>query len=90
MNLRILILCAAVLFLGTGLEPNVIAQSQSKTDQVEQSDQVDARTPIQMFDGKTLNGWDADPKFWSVEDGAITGRTTKAVSYTHLTLPTKA
>ena len=77
MNLRILILCAAVLFLGTGLEPNVIAQSQSKTDQVKQSDQVDARTPIQMFDGKTLNGWDADPKFWSVEDGAITGRTTK-------------
>ena len=32
---------------------------------------------IEMFDGKTLDGWDADPKFWSVEDGAITGRTTK-------------
>ena len=32
---------------------------------------------IQIFDGKTLNGWDGDPKFWSVEDGAITGRTTK-------------
>ena len=32
-------------------------------------------TPI--FDGKTLNGWDGDPKFWRVEDGALTGQTTK-------------
>ncbi|MBN2291749.1 MAG: DUF1080 domain-containing protein [Pirellulales bacterium] len=30
-----------------------------------------------LFDGKTLNGWDGDPKFWRVEDGAITGETTK-------------
>lgn len=29
-----------------------------------------------LFDGKTLEGWDGDPKFWSVEEGAITGRTT--------------
>jgi len=31
-----------------------------------------------IFDGKTLDGWDGDPKFWRVEDGAITGETTKA------------
>jgi len=30
-----------------------------------------------IFDGKTLKNWDGDPRFWSVEDGAITGRTTK-------------
>ncbi|MCA9020680.1 MAG: DUF1080 domain-containing protein, partial [Planctomycetaceae bacterium] len=29
-----------------------------------------------IFDGKTLDNWDGDPRFWSVEDGAITGRTT--------------
>ncbi len=29
-----------------------------------------------IFDGKTLKGWDGDPKFWSVQDGAITGTTT--------------
>jgi hypothetical protein len=29
-----------------------------------------------IFDGKTLKGWDGDPKFWSVRDGAITGQTT--------------
>jgi type 1 glutamine amidotransferase len=29
-----------------------------------------------IFDGKTLEGWDGDPRFWRVEDGAITGQTT--------------
>lgn len=28
-----------------------------------------------IFDGKTLTGWDADPAFWRVEGGAITGET---------------
>ncbi len=31
-----------------------------------------------IFDGKTLKGWNGDPTFWSVKDGAITGQTTKA------------
>ena len=26
-----------------------------------------------MFDGKTLTGWDCDPDFWRVTDGAIVG-----------------
>lgn len=30
-----------------------------------------------IFDGKTLEGWDGDPKLWRVEDGAIVGETTK-------------
>ena len=30
-----------------------------------------------IFDGKSLYGWDGDPKFWSVKDGAITGQTTQ-------------
>ena len=30
-----------------------------------------------IFDGKTLEGWDGKEQFWSVEDGAITGRTIK-------------
>ena len=32
-----------------------------------------AQTPI--FDGKTLQGWDGDPAFWRVENGAIVGET---------------
>ena len=31
---------------------------------------------VSLFDGKTLNGWDGDPRFWSVKDGALTGQTT--------------
>jgi type 1 glutamine amidotransferase len=30
-----------------------------------------------IFDGKSLDGWDGNPKFWSVKDGALTGQTTK-------------
>jgi len=30
-----------------------------------------------IFNGKDLSGWDGDPQFWSVEDGMITGQTTK-------------
>tara|TARA_R110002020_G_scaffold343323_1_gene557698 strand:+ start:1608 stop:2411 length:804 start_codon:yes stop_codon:yes gene_type:complete len=26
-----------------------------------------------IFDGKTLDGWEGDPVYWSVKDGAITG-----------------
>jgi len=31
----------------------------------------------ELFDGKSLEGWNGKPEFWSVEDGAITGQTTK-------------
>ena len=33
---------------------------------------------IQIFDGKTLNGWEGDPTYWRVEDGALTGEITPA------------
>ena len=29
-----------------------------------------------LFDGKTLDGWNGDPGLWSVQDGPITGETT--------------
>ncbi len=29
-----------------------------------------------LFDGKTLEGWSGNEKFWSVKDGCITGQTT--------------
>ena len=32
--------------------------------------------PIHPFDGKTLDGWDGDRSFWSVQDGAIVGKST--------------
>jgi type 1 glutamine amidotransferase len=38
------------------------------------ADGEDGFQPI--FNGKNLDGWDGDSKFWSVQDGAITGQTT--------------
>ncbi len=35
-----------------------------------------------LFDGQTLRGWDGDTTIWSVEDGAITGRTTSDTQLT--------
>lgn len=34
---------------------------------------------IQLFNGKDLDGWEGNMKLWSVEDGEIVGRNTKAV-----------
>lgn len=31
-----------------------------------------------IFDGKSLAGWDADPKYWRVEDGVLIGEVTPA------------
>ena len=46
--------------------------------------QSDRPTPVEgdepgfqpIFDGKTLAGWDGDPKYWRVEGGAIVGEIT--------------
>ena len=37
---------------------------------------VDEEGFTSIFDGKSLDGWVGDPKLWSVEDDAITGKTT--------------
>ena len=40
--------------------------------------------PISLFDGKTLDGWDYDPKIWRVEEGIITGgSTTEKIKENH-------
>lgn len=38
---------------------------------------------VSIFNGVDLTGWSGDPKVWSVEDGAITGRTGGGVSLKH-------
>jgi hypothetical protein len=50
----------------------------------EAGEAINALTPAEgaegfelLFDGKTLSGWDGDPRFWSVEDGALVGKTTQ-------------
>ena len=43
---------------------------QPKTEETEEGGFVS------LFDGKTLENWDGNPKFWSVKDGTISGQTT--------------
>ncbi|MDB6072050.1 MAG: hypothetical protein JWL81_3221 [Verrucomicrobiales bacterium] len=38
-----------------------------------------AQEPMPLFNGKNLDGWDGDSRFWKVEDGCITGQTTAEV-----------
>jgi hypothetical protein len=38
-----------------------------------------------LFNGKSLEGWSGDEKFWSVKDGTITGQTTKENAAPHNT-----
>jgi hypothetical protein len=45
-----------------GLPQLVVAQEPAKA--------------VSLFDGKTLDGWDGDPRFWSAKDGVICGQTT--------------
>ncbi len=39
----------------------------------------------QLFNGKDLTGWSGDPKFWSVEDGALTAQSTAENKVPHNT-----
>ena len=38
-----------------------------------------------LFDGRTLEGWEGDERFWRVEDGAIVGQTTEQNQAEHNT-----
>lgn len=35
--------------------------------------------PIYLFDGTTLDGWDGEPTYWSVQNGAIVGSNSEKV-----------
>ena len=35
---------------------------------------------ISLFDGKSLDGWEFDPVYWSVKEGAIVGEITAVIS----------
>jgi hypothetical protein len=39
-------------------------------------DMKDHEGYVSLFEGKTLKGWDGNPKFWRVEEGAIVGEST--------------
>ena len=81
-----------VLQYGTGAAPpSVLAQQQPPATNAQQPPKPGGRLAftepapfdfndhdgyVSLFDGVSLKGWDGNPKFWRVEDGAITGEST--------------
>ncbi|MFT3869944.1 MAG: DUF1080 domain-containing protein [Nibricoccus sp.] len=63
-------LIALAISLGIAL-PFALAQSQSATIAPSPDDGF-----ITIFDGQSLNGWEGDPKYWRVENGALVGEVT--------------
>jgi hypothetical protein len=62
----IIVLIGAVLF---GLAKN----AESRALQTASSEEMGFE---RIFDGKTLKGWEGDPKYWRVENGALVGEVT--------------
>ena len=66
--------------------PNAdLAKADAAKPGFESARRDEQKVPIQadwitLFDGKTLGGWDGDPRVWSVQDGAITGKTTEEIA----------
>ena len=46
---------------------------------------LSAAEETKLFNGTDLTGWEGDPKFWSVQDGAITGASTPENAVPHNT-----
>ena len=80
------IVLAMVLGLGASLQIGADAAQPSAAGQggvmvfTEPSplDFGDHQGYVSLFDGKSLKGWDGNPKFWRVEGGAIVGESTPA------------
>jgi hypothetical protein len=66
--------CTAILLL---IAADFAIVIQASGQQVYPTPAVQDEAGFQLiFDGKTLNGWDGDPKYWRVENGCLVGEIT--------------
>ena len=63
----IIVLIGVVLLFG---------QAQIRESSARQTASTEAAGFERIFDGKTLKGWEGDPKYWRVENGALVGEIT--------------
>jgi hypothetical protein len=75
-------MCAAVLVIGAvvahaghGLQTTTYVPKQSDRPEPVTGDEPGFTS---IFDGKTLQGWEGNPTYWRVENGALTGEITPA------------
>jgi len=78
---KYLILCFTLIGISTFAQQTPVSKPAPKTggmsftepDSMDFNDRVGY---VSLFDGKSLKGWDGNPKFWRVEDGSIVGEST--------------
>jgi hypothetical protein len=79
--------CAVLLSPGLGSDGLQAQQGRAAAQQVRTlpyaHDDVEGFTKI--FDGTALGGWDGDPRFWQVDNGAIVGVSTPQTPLEHNT-----
>lgn len=63
----------------------LMARPGSAQQTADSPENPDAAGPVELFDGKTLQGWSGDPQYWSVEDGVIVGQTREGQQLPHNT-----
>jgi hypothetical protein len=73
MTFAIVALAAAALAAQQGTQPPA---QQFRGPQIDPLAMDDHQGFESIFDGKSMNGWDGDPQFWRVENGALVGETT--------------
>ena len=64
--------------LGASLEVGADGGSAVVFSEPSPLDFGDHQGYLPLFDGVSLKGWDGNPKFWRVENGAIVGESTPA------------
>lgn len=66
--------------LAVGLVDNSIARAQEKSSkpavEAPQAAPPESSDLTSIFNGESLEGWDGDPRLWSVRDGVVHGETT--------------
>jgi hypothetical protein len=76
----VLLTCCATILL-----PAAILCKAPPLRAAELSEVSDEAGFVSIFNGKDLNGWDGDPRLWSVRDGVIRGETTQEKPAPHNT-----
>jgi hypothetical protein len=64
---------------GDGLQDIVVGSKKGCHVSVARKVTLDAEGFEPLFDGKSLQGWDADAKYWRVENGVVIGESTTAM-----------
>ncbi|PKA99758.1 uncharacterized protein DUF1080 [Flavobacteriaceae bacterium MAR_2009_75] len=75
-NYRNLAACLTLVFAISIQSCKETKKEQKVEEEASQEAATDADGFMSIFDGKTLEGWEGDPKYWSVENGNLTGTVT--------------